>query len=514
MRVQRSIVWPVCLAALLGAFRSADAAIIGFHDISDPVKSAGWACATDSPKPVRVHLYAQTAAGMKILDSQWADQRRDDLLGLCAGSRHAFRFADYAATAEGAELYKSREPVLIHIFADSPGGLVPVNGSPRSVSFAPVGLWDPGLMSGRWRTDYDNPVEGTAAAPLLLGHCAYTTPTSDGYLAFSGGGYEADTGCRYGETVFARSNASSSDGTWPARSFWAVIANVEDALENPHCVDGPPGQSLPVGAPGTGEVFGVAALPDFETGNPGRMKMHMVLNSQNWSACRNASYGGPYLAFAAQAERGNNGVLTYLNVPGAPRTLRFGSTLMDIAGGRPELYGAPPGAKRYSQSHVVIEAIWGGVKRWLFIELVPDDRFVSGTAEGSADVHVRFNWHMVNSMLYPGADYVFKSASTLTRQCATDGVEIRVLDRAATYLKATLPHEARRDYALDLQRIFDCLNRHGDWGAAAAMPAHPVPIIGVMFGIEQDDRFYLDGEFTGVTAPNLLWIAIDNVRLE
>lgn len=230
MRARRSIVWPVCVVAMLGLFRAAEAAVIGYHDISDPVKSAGWACATDSPKPIRVHLYAQTSSGMKRLDSQWADQRRDDLQGLCAGTRHAFRFADYAATPEGAELYRMREPVLIHIFADSRGGLIPVNGSPRTVSFAAAGLWDPGLKSGRWRTDYDNPAEGTAVAPLLLGQCTFTTPLSDGYFAFSGGGFDADTGCRYGEAVFPRSNAASSDGTWPARSFWAVIANVEDAL--------------------------------------------------------------------------------------------------------------------------------------------------------------------------------------------------------------------------------------------------------------------------------------------
>jgi hypothetical protein len=33
-------------------------------------------------------------------------------------------------------------------------------------------------------------------------------------------------------------------------------------------------------------------------------------------------------------------------------------------------------------------------------------------------------------------------------------------------------------------------------------------------GIEQDDRYYADGAFTGVTAPNAIWIAVDGVRLE
>ena len=288
---------------------------------------------------------------------------------------------------------------------------------------------------------------------------------------------------------------------------------MEDALENPLCVNGPPGQSLPIGLPGTGNVFGVAALPDVETGNPDRIKMHLVLNSWDWGGCRNGSYGGPYLAFAAQADRGNNGVITYLNLPAAPAILRFGLTLMDIAAEAPEHYGAPPDAKRYGQAHVLIEALWGGVKRWLFIELVPDVRNVAGTAEGSGDAHVRFNWHPVNSMLYPGADYLYKSGTVLSAQCAAEGVVVPVLDRAATYANPVTRGRARRDYAIDLQRVFACLNRRGEWGAAP-MPAHPIPISGIMFGVEQDDRFYRNGEFTGVAAPNALWIAVDGIRLE
>jgi len=238
-----------------------------------------------------------------------------------------------------------------------------------------------------------------------------------------------------------------------------------------------------------------------------------VLNSEYWGACRGGSYGGPYLAFAAHAERGNNGVLTYLNRPGSPATLRFGLTLMDSAGEEPERHGAPAGAKRYSQAHVLIEVMWGGVRRWLFIELVPDHREVAGSAEGSVDVHVRFNWHMVNSMLYPGADYLYKSGTVLSAQCAAEGVAVPVLDKAATWVNPATRERARRDYAIDLQRVFACLQRRGEWGAAP-MPAHPLPVTAVVFALEMDDRFYLDGRFTGVAAPNALWIAVDGVRLE
>lgn len=509
----RFVAAAVCAVSMLLWCSAVRAAVIGYHDVSDPVKTAGWACDTNGVAPVRVHLYVQTAAGLKLLDSQWADKRRGDLHSVCGGGDHAFRFADYAANADGVALYGTHEPVPMFVYVESPSGLVPLSGSPRHASFAAVGLWDAGLRSGRWRTDFANPDEGTAVAPLLLGECPFETPVSDGFTAFSGGGPNALTRCRYGNKVFSGSNAASSDGTWPVHSFWAVVANVEDALENPLCVSGPPGQSLPVAAPGVGEVFGLVALPDGEAGDPDRFKVHMVLNSRNWTACRNGSYGGPYLGFAAQADRGNNGLLTYLNLPGAPTTLRFGLTLMDIASERPELLGAPAGARRYSQSHVLVEAAWGGVKRWLFIELVPDVRNVSGTGEGSVDVHVRFNWHMVNSMLHPGADYLFKAGTVLSAQCAEEGVVVPVLDRAATYVNPATRARARRDYAIDLQRVFNCLNRRGEWGAAP-MPAHPVPIIGVMFGMEQDDRLYLDGEFIGATAPNALWVAFDNIRLE
>lgn len=492
---------------------AARAAVFGYHDVSDPVKTAGWACEPGSAAPVRVHLYAQTGAGLKLLDSQWADRRRDDLTGVCGGAGHAFRFADYARTADGVALFDAAAPVPIVVHAETPAGPMPLAGSPRGVSFAAVGFWDPGLVSGRWRTDFNNPQEGSAAAPLLLGECPFSTPVSDGYTAFSGGGPDPDTRCRYDTLVFPRTNAVSSDGSWPTHSYWAVIANVEAALRNPLCTDGPPGQSLPVGRPGAGEVFGLLALPDTEAGRPDRMKMHMVLNSTHWSACRGGSYGGPYLSFSAHAERGNNGVLTYLNRPGAPATLRFGMTLMDSAGERPELHGAPAGAKRYSQAHVLIEAMWGGVRRWVFLELVPDVREVAGTAEGSVDAHVRFNWHMVDSMLYPGADYVFKSGTVLTAQCATEGLAVPVIDKAATWVNPATRAAARRDYAIDLQRLFACLQRRGEWGAAA-MPAHPIPVTAVVFALEMDDRFYLDGRFTGVAAPNTLWIAVDGVRLE
>ena len=501
---------PFAIAACSGV---ATAATLGFHDSSDPAKSIGWACSTTGAVPVRVHLYADVDGALVRVDTQIADKRRDDLAIVCAGTAHAFRFADYAATSDGLKLYSRTAPVSLHVFAETPEGPQRLNGSPRSVSFAPVGLWDPGLDDGRWRTDLDNPLEGTAAAPLLLGDCAFTTPLSDGYPAFSGGGPDVQTHCRYGHIVSPQSNAASSEppgSRWPRDAFWVITANVEPALDNPHCANGPPGQSLPIQAPGTGSLFGVVALADGESAVPSRKKMHLVLNSWNTANCRMQSYAIPYLAFGTQADRGNGGVIAYLNTPGLQRTLSFAMTLMDSADANPAFGAMAPGTTRYRQAHLLIEAAWGGKKRWLFIELLPDAREAGGPG---IDAHVRFNWHMVGSFIHPGADYVFKSAAVITAQCQSEGVSIPALDPARVYSNPATRSEARTAYAIDVQKLFECLNRTGTWGAQP-MPSHAIPVTGIHFGIEMDDRLYREGLFTGALAPNALWIAVDSVSIE
>ena len=488
------------------------ATTIGFHDASDPVKTIGWACATDAATPVRVHLYAEVDGAMKHLDSQLADKRRDDLPGTCIGAAHAFRFGDYAKNDDGIALYRRTDPIRMHVFAEAANGLQLLTASPRPVSFAAVNLWDAGLRSGRWRTDFDNPLEGTAAAPLLLGDCVFSTPLSDGYPSFSGGGTDALSHCRYDSIIMPASNAASSDAAWPHDSFWAVIGNVEPAFDNPLCVSGPPGQSRPFARPGAGELFGIVALPDGESAQPLRMKMHLVLNSWSMSGCRDSSYAIPYLSFGAQADRGNNGIITYLNNAGSKTTLRFGLTLMDIADAHHDPLNAET-AQRYSQAHLLIEALWGGRKRWVFIELMPDARRNDGGADPGIDAHVRFNWHMVDSLIHPGADYVFKSAALLTAQCSAEGLMVPVLPRTSIYIDPITRQQSRIDPSIDLQRLFDCLNRIATWGAEPT-PPHPIPITGIHFGVEMDDHLYRDGLFTGRAVPNAIWIAVDNIRIE
>ena len=120
---------------------------------------------------------------------------------------------------------------------------------------------------------------------------------------------------------------------------------------------------------------------------------------------------------------------------------------------------------------------------------------------------------MVDSFIYPGADYLYKSAALLSAQCTQERVFVTPQSPALTYLDPATRANSRVEYSIDLQKIFDCLDRLATWGAEP-MPTHPVPITGIHFGIEMDDRLYRDGAFTGATAPNALWIALDDLRLE
>jgi hypothetical protein len=502
----------IVTAATIGLSVSANAAVIGFHDSSDPVKTLGWVCQTNDVKPVTVSMYAITDSGARLLDSQVANKRRDDLSGICPdGVAHAFRFSDYAA--RGAEVYDSATPVGIRVVADTADGPVALAGTPRLVSFAPVGIWDAGLINGRWRTDHDNPEEGTKTAPLLLGDCALTATGADDPHAIAGGGFDAASGCRYGLVISPASNASSSDRAWPERNFWAMIANVENSFENPLCVDGPPGQSRAIRHPGAGELFGVIALADNESSAPTSRKMHLVLNSSSDVDCRTKSYGIPHLSFGAQADRGNGGVITYLNSAGAKTMLRFGMTLMDIADRRSDAFDQPqPGDTRSSQAQFVVEAVWGGKKRWLIVQVLPDPHLEAAMG-GNVDTRVSFSWHLVNSFLYPGAAYTFKSASVLSTQCAAHGIKVATMDRNATYYDPLTRDNSRREYAIDLQKAFDCLTRLATWGPET-MPAHRIPITGVHFGIGQDDVFYHNGVATAARSANAIWVAVDGVRVE
>lgn len=332
---------------------------------------------------------------------------------------------------------------------------------------AQAGLPDAGLLAGAWRSDLPSPLPGTAAEPLTYdGSCPF--PSSR--FAICPGRFTPIPGVQQPQParVFPRSNWQ--DRTRGRDRFWVVSANVEPALD-PNCNSGPPNQSEAVGQP-FGSVFGVAVQP--APSQPWRNEVVLAVDLSHRPrqlterpACRTRDYV-PFLGFGAFSGRGaGEGPLAVLGAGAAP-LLRFDLRLVD-SNARVFGSGEPvPPAPRGQYAGVIVEAQWGGLKRWVWIDLL------NAFALPAPSVRVPWNWTVRDSVYYPGAEIVFTSGDTLRRECGTEGLELPAI------APATLAHGRPVPVRLDLERLFACTAPL----FGAAPPPGPLPVTSVNFFVE------------------------------
>jgi hypothetical protein len=458
------------------------AAVLGHHDGTTASATWGWACDTDNPEHrVTVVFKAPIDGVLTEIGTATADRLRSDVAhakacGGAADAHHGFVFTHYPQSVVDGRTHD------IYAYARMPdGALQLLSASPHNLSLIPRGIWDQGLVDGRWRTDYFDPGTASAREPLLLdagpdGQCWLSVPPFIG-----GGASPFGVGCLTSPTTYAVPNSASSDGRFNAPSFWVITANSEPAYLAPHNT-GPPNQTDPISAPGAG-LYAVAVLPDNESAAPSRKKAHLIINKRLDPHVRLDK--GPFLSYGVQSDWGNGkGAVTVLRAP-APKLLRFAATLFDIA---PDRAG-----HHVNLAFVIVEAQWGGTKRWSYIRLL--DRNYAINARYS------FNWNILQSFLFPGADIVFRSADRLDSACRERIPEwnavLPMLAPAQTFL--THGNAARRSYTIDLEQLFTCLS---DEFLSPMPPAGPIQITGIHFAIEQDFRH-----------DNYTWVAFDSVTL-
>ncbi len=470
------------IAALCAAASPAlSAAVTGYHDGTNASATWGWACDAATPAAhLTVVIKAYVNGSFGAIGAVVADRWREDVAdaAVCGGTsngNHGFVFTDYPPSLVDGQAHD------LYAFAQLEGGALQLLGvSPLNLSLVPLGLWDQGLVNGRWRTDYFASAHGTAASPLqldrdLAGGCWLAVPP-----VVPGGASPAGSGCLVAPTSYDVSNAASSDGRFDDAQFWVITANSEPAYR-PAPGDGPPNQTDPVSAPGGG-LYAVVTLPDAEGGVPSRRKAHLIINKN--ADPHVAAQRGPFLSYGLQSDWGNgHGAVTVLRAPGAPKTLAFAATLFDIS----------PDQSHVNAAYLIVEAQWGGVKRWAYISLL--DRHNTVNARAS------FNWNILGGLWFPGADIMFRDADDLNTTCRT-----RVpgwtplpamLTPAQTYVNSGAA--ARRSYLVDLELLFGCLSPD----FLSPMPASgPIQITGVHFAIEQDFH-----------AGNFTWVAFDSVAL-
>jgi hypothetical protein len=492
----------------------AHAAFVGYHEGTIVSATWGWVCQGPT---TRVKVFFKTYIGgvLTQIGTTTANRNRPDVASTCGGDGyHGFVFTDYPQSIMDGQAHD------IYVYGKkNDGSLVLLTTSPHNVSFAITGLWDPGLINGRWRTDYYSQTAGTSSSPLTLDADQQQQCYLWGaayYPVLGAGPSPTGNECLTSMSgfPFPNSYSASSDGNFFGPNFWVLTANSEYGYLTPNNL-GPPNQTDPISVPGTG-LMAIAVLPDNEGGVPSRKKAHIIVNKQLEPQERKSNNKIPFLSYGVQSDWGNgHGVLTLLRQAGAPNILSFAITLFDIY---PE-----PNSPRFNSGYVIVEAQWGGKKRWAYISVLNRNNNNVGAIDTNQG---HFNWNILQGVWFPGADGVFKNADTLDSECAprvpgwiTIGSPQSIygsrIDPAITYNNTPNPGPttARYTYTIDLMKLFTCLSPD----FTHPMPGTGnIPITAVHFAVEEShDAFDLDnGQPLNPQYVNYTWIAVDSVTLQ
>jgi len=345
-------------------------------------------------------------------------------------------------------------------------------------------FFDQGLQSAVVRTDYNATDEGTAANPISMAPGNILYPCNDPLLVF---------GCKeptypvsnpnYAPSIYSQAFPWSFNGGDTASNFWVLSMNNEswwdhDLSTGVPTNPGAPNWSLPRVEPGSG-IMGFKPIVWIE-GGENFYRFHLVLN-QTFSNPQGAG-ALPFLSIGAAANRGNGGVMGYMNSPGSPNILMWNSKVWDVLENSQSNYWA-------SVHFVYTTAEWGGKTRMLFVALYHESDLNGAElhfSDATNGTHSHWNWQMQESFYYPGADIAFMDAEDVNALCGFPMTRLRNVGENATY-------------AVFLQALYRCASDLDLFDSD--MPVTPVPITGV----------YWSNEGTGTDVA--LWTSVHNMRM-
>ena len=345
-----------------------------------------------------------------------------------------------------------------------------------------TGFWDPGIQHGGWRTDYASPLIGTTAHPLsYISPCLFPGTI----FAICPDNFEPIPGIEEPQPVrsFSRSNWVDRSNSTPADRFWVATANIEPAL-SVHCNSGPPNQSEAILGPFEG-IFGIRVDSAAAIGRPWQREATLAVDLSHRPRqlaerplCRPGDFI-PYLGFGIYSERGGGDQPLAILRDGADApVLRFNYRLVDsnaefFAAGDP----VPP-RPRGQYSGIMVEAQWGGRKHAIWVDLL--NAYVTPRPTTLA----QWNWSVLESFYYPGAEIVFTSAPTLLAECGESGFALSSMAPATYALRQPIPMR------IDLRRLYECL---GHYFSSPFPTSGTVPLTGMQFFVEVGIREH-DGE--------------------
>lgn len=225
-------------------------------------------------------------------------------------------------------------------------------------------FFDQGLQSAVVRTEFDALNEGTAANPITIPSNYFLYPCTDPMLIIKcKRTSEPFSSEHYAPTVYPQAFPWSFNGGNSSSEFWVLNLNNEqwwkhDLSTGSPINPGAPGLSLPRVEPGTG-IMGFKPIIWTE-GGENFYRFHLVLNQTFLNP--QGGFALPFMSIGAAANRGNGGVIGYMNDENSPSKLTWNSKVWDVLENNQADYWA-------SVHALYTIAEWGGKPRMLFVAL-------------------------------------------------------------------------------------------------------------------------------------------------
>ena len=371
---------------------------------------------------------------------------------------------------------------------------------------------DEGFIEAKIRTDFNHPQRGTQSQPITLGQCLFDYPE----VTVS---YACD-----GPIVYNQSNDFSQQGGDISNNYWVLHVNNESSFATASGIpynSGPPGQSLAVVEPGVEGIMGFSAFKEcdhcLQSSNIAQCnatcedfyRAHIVLSHNELNP--NPIQAIPFLGINAVNQRGNNEPIVQMNADyGVENSISFDIKLYD--------YKAPENNSSAAFIYLYFTTQWQNpithemINRMLFVtlghtptvDLIPNNSIVPKAPSqnfniNQAGLNLSWNWPIVESFFYPGADFAYMESEDVLNYC---GFEVNSFDMP--YREEGFNPDGsdaiEKSFMINVAALFKCASNHQLFDSP--MPNNEVLDINIVGWANE----------IGGGVDSHIWMAVSNMR--
>ena len=331
---------------------------------------------------------------------------------------------------------------------------------------------DEGFVEAKIRTDFSNPDTGTSVQPITLGECLFDYPEITNSFA-----------C-VGPTIYSQSNFYSERGGEESENYWVLHVNNESSFAQFEGIpynSGPPGQSLAVVEPGSAGIMGFASFKECDhcsqSANSAQCnatcedfyRAHIVLSHNELNP--NPIQAIPFLGINAVNQRGNNEPIVKMNAGfGIENTISFDIKLYD--------YKAPENNSSAAFIYLYLITKWKNpntqelINRMLFMTLghtptvnnIPNlNHLPKPPSENfpinQAGKNQSWNWPIVESFFYPGADFAYMESEDIFTYCGFDVNSFDLSYRNEGF-NPDGSDAIEKSFSINVSALFKCASDH------------------------------------------------------